>query len=84
MQYLKTELIKEFIFLILQTVQDFELNNEINKFNNLFKKLIKRKEVNRTVLLFLNETPYSTNFFLIYLGYYSLLKVKKLTNLFFF
>ncbi|MCB2309458.1 protein rep [Clostridium estertheticum] len=47
MQYLKIEQKKEFIFLTLTTpnVQDFELENEIKKFNNSFKKLMKRTEV---------------------------------------
>jgi plasmid rolling circle replication initiator protein Rep len=51
MQYLKSELNKEFIFLTLTTpnIQDFELNNEIKKFNDSFKKLMKRKEVNSIV-----------------------------------
>lgn len=47
MQYLKQELNKDFIFLTLTTpnVQDFELEDEIKKFNNAFKKLMKRTEV---------------------------------------
>lgn len=51
MQYIKQEENKEFIFLTLTTpnVMSDELENEIKRYNNSFRKLIKRKKVDSVI-----------------------------------
>lgn len=51
MQYIKQEKDKEFIFLTLTTpnVMSDELENEIKRYNNSFRKLIKRKKVGSVI-----------------------------------
>lgn len=51
MQYIKQQENKEFIFLTLTTpnVMSDELENEIKRYNNSFRKLIKRKKVSSVI-----------------------------------
>lgn len=51
MQYIKQQENKEFIFLTLTTpnVMSDELENEIKRYNNSFRKLIKRKKVGNVI-----------------------------------
>lgn len=51
MQYIKQQENKEFIFLTLTTpnVMSDELENEIKRYNNSFRKLIKRKKVDSVI-----------------------------------
>ncbi|EOB8503492.1 MULTISPECIES: protein rep [Staphylococcus] len=51
MQYIKQQEKKEFIFLTLTTpnVMSDELENEIKRYNNSFRKLIKRKKVDSVI-----------------------------------
>nr|CAD24833.1 replication protein [Staphylococcus aureus] len=51
MQYIKQQEKKEFIFLTLTTpnVMSDELENEIKRYNNSFRKLIKRKKVGSVI-----------------------------------
>lgn len=51
MQYIKQQQKKEFIFLTLTTpnVMSDELENEIKRYNNSFRKLIKRKKVDSVI-----------------------------------
>lgn len=51
MQYIKQQEKKEFIFLTLTTpnVMNDELENEIKRYNNSFRKLIKRKKVGSVI-----------------------------------
>lgn len=51
MQYIKQQENKEFIFLTLTTpnVMSYELENEIKRYNNSFRKLIKRKKVGSVI-----------------------------------
>lgn len=51
MQYIKQQEKKEFIFLTLSTpnVMSDELENEIKRYNNSFRKLIKRKKVGSVI-----------------------------------
>ncbi|PTJ54254.1 replication protein [Mammaliicoccus sciuri] len=51
MQYIKQQENKEFIFLTLTTpnVKSDELENEIKRYNNSFRKLIKRKKVDSVI-----------------------------------
>ncbi|HEH2460110.1 TPA: protein rep [Staphylococcus aureus] len=51
MQYIKQQEKKEFIFLTLTTpnVMSDELENEIKRYNNSFRKLIKRKKVSSVI-----------------------------------
>ncbi|EIS6283051.1 protein rep [Staphylococcus coagulans] len=51
MQYIKQQENKEFIFLTLTTpnVNSDELENEIKRYNNSFRKLIKRKKVDSVI-----------------------------------
>ena len=51
MQYIKQQEKKDFIFLTLTTpnVMSYELENEIKRYNNSFRKLIKRKKVGSVI-----------------------------------
>lgn len=65
MQYIKQQEKKEFIFLTLTTpnVMSDELENEIKRYNNSFRKLIKRKKVGSVIKGYVRklEITYNNN-----------------------
>lgn len=63
MQYIKQQEKKEFIFLTLTTpnVMSDELENEIKRYNNSFRKLIKRKKVGSVIKRYVRKLEITYN-----------------------